>query len=327
MAKEKFVFNKHTLTYETVVTSFKEKALKVFGFLSASFVTGIIMLYLLYTFFPSPREKTLLLEIDQLKNQYTALDKESQLMSNVLSNIQKRDASVHRVMFGMEPIDQNVWNGGIGGHDKYANLIGYKNSRDAIINSTEKVEKLARQMTMQSKSLDTIQKLVAEREKLFSSIPSIKPVREDKLNRGINLLSGFGMRLHPIHKIMRLHKGIDFSAPIGTAIQTTGDGVVVKVENNKSGYGKCVTISHGYGYETLYGHMYRIDIKQGQHIKKGTQIGIVGNTGSSTGPHCHYEVHYKGQVVNPIQYCIDGLSPLEYQALVDAAESANQSFD
>jgi Peptidase family M23 len=327
MGKEKFVFNRHTLTYEKVVTTVKEKVIKVFGFLSAAFVSGLIMLYLLYTFFPSPREKTLLLEIDQLKNQYAALDKQTELMNNVLNNVQHRDAGVHRVMFGMDPIDQGIWNGGVGGHDKYANLLGYKNSREAIINSTEKVEKLARQMTMQSKSLDTLQRLVAARENMFSSIPSIKPVREDKLNRGINLLSGFGKRLHPIHKVMKFHKGIDFSAPIGTAIQSTGDGVIVKVENNRSGYGKCVTISHGFGYQTLYGHMYRIDVKQGQRVKKGTQIGIVGNTGSSTGPHCHYEVHYKGQVVNPIQYCIDGLSPLEYQALVDAADAANQSFD
>ena len=168
--------------------------------------------------------------------------------------------------------------------------------------------------------------MAEDKEKMLASIPSIKPVRSDKLNRGVKLLSGFGYRLHPIHKIRKMHQGIDFSAPRGTAIQATGDGVVEAVKYKKSGYGIHVIIDHGYGYKTLYGHMSKVDVQTGQKIKKGQKIGSVGSTGTSTAPHCHYEVHYKGKAVNPIDYVLDGLTPKEYQELVRLAELDNQSF-
>lgn len=161
---------------------------------------------------------------------------------------------------------------------------------------------------------------------MLASMPSIKPVRSDKLSKSVGLLSGFGYRVHPVFKVLRMHSGIDFTAPKGTAIQATGDGVVIKADF-KSGYGRCVIIKHGYGYETLYAHMDKILVKKGQKVKRGQPIGKVGSSGISTAPHCHYEVHFHGKPVNPIAFVLDGLSPKEYDALVKAAEAGNQSFD
>jgi hypothetical protein len=327
MGKEKFVYNRQTLQYEKVKVTLKSRIIKLFGFFSATSVAAVILLSLFYTYFPSPREKALLREIDMMKTQYEAVDKEVDRMASVLDNVQDRDAAVHRMVFGMNPIDKGVWDGGIGGHNASEGLYQYRNGGKIVANSMQRIELLSRQLVIQSRSLDTIQQLAEGKEKMLSAIPSIKPVREDKLNRGISLLSGFGWRVHPVYKVRRFHKGIDFAAPQGTPIQATGDGRVVKVERSGRGYGNSVVIDHGYGYQTLYGHMHTIDVTPGQTIKKGQRIGAVGDTGTSTAPHCHYEVHLRGTPINPLQYCLDGLSPTEYQELVNMAEVANQSLD
>ena len=187
------------------------------------------------------------------------------------------------------------------------------------------MDKLGRQLNLQSKSLDTIADLVKEKEKMLAAIPSIRPVRN--LTRNIKLFSGFGMRLHPIHKIRKMHWGIDFSAPKGTPIYATGDGKVISVKQRKSGYGNHVIISHGFGYKSLYAHMHKISVKVGEKIKKGEVIGSIGSTGTSTAPHLHYEVIQNGKKVNPIHFCIDGLTPAEYKEMSELSAQENQSFD
>lgn len=264
--------------------------------------------------------KVMNFEYDKLQSEFANLNKE-------LEHLQDRDAYAYRTILGMDPIDGDVLEGGIGGHDEYAEYRQYEHAGDLIAQAKEKVRKLKHKMVLQSKSLDTIITQAQEKEKMLASIPSIKPVRSDKLKRSVRLLSGFGYRIHPIHKVRKLHTGIDLTAPQGTPIQATGDGKVVRVERRATGYGRNVIIDHGYGYETLYAHMARIDVKRGELVKRGQQIGVVGSTGTSTAPHCHYEVIHKGRKVNPIHYVMDGLSPEEYQELVKAAEAVNQSLD
>lgn len=326
MGKEKFVFNVHTLSYEKVQTSIKQNLIRVFGFLCAAAVTAFLLTLVMHNFFPSPREKTLQQEISVMESEYEKLSEEIKTLNQALGNIKERDAYAYRMVFGMDPIDEDVWEGGVGGHDEYALLRQNKNTGKIVVDALEKVRKLKHQMVLQSKSLDTIMHLAEEKEEMLASIPSIKPVRSDKLSKSVGLLSGFGYRIHPIYKVPKFHAGLDFTSHRGTAIQATGDGVVVKAEYH-SGYGRCVVIRHGYGYETLYGHMDKIMVKKGQKVKRGQQIGKVGNTGTSTAPHCHYEVHLKGKPVNPMHYVLDGLSPKEYEALVKAADAVNQSFD
>ncbi|MEO6039472.1 MAG: M23 family metallopeptidase [Saprospiraceae bacterium] len=324
--KAKFVYNIHTLSYEKVVVPFKTKIWQAFGFFSVVLLTSFALLAVLYTIFPSPREKELVREIEQMEYKYGQLNGQLDVMSKVLQNVQERDANVHRAVFGMNPIDEDVWVAGVGGHEAHPELSAFKYGGDAVALSLEKVDLLSRQLMIQSKSLDTLQRLANNQSKMLASIPSVKPVREDKLQKSIGTLSGFGYRIHPIYKVKKFHAGLDFPARIGTAIQSTGDGVVVETGWHQ-GYGNCVRISHGYGYETLYGHMNKIVVHPGETLKKGQKIGEVGDTGLSTAPHLHYEVHYKGNPINPINFIMDNLTPQEYQIMVNGANMANQSFD
>ncbi|HMX39374.1 MAG TPA: M23 family metallopeptidase, partial [Saprospiraceae bacterium] len=310
--KEKFVYNIHTLTYEKVVVPFKTRFWQAFGFFSVVLLTSFLLLAVLYSIFPSPREQELMREIGQMEHKYDQLNGQFDMMSKVLSNLQQRDASVHRAVFGMDPIDQHVWNAGMGGHEHHPEVSGFKVSGSTIATSLERIDLLSRQLTLQSRSLDTIQMLANSQQNMLASMPSVKPVREDKLQKSIGTLSGFGYRIHPVYKVRKFHAGLDFPARVGTAIQASGDGVVVEAGWHQ-GYGNCIKISHGYGYETLYGHMNHMSVRVGEKVKKGQKIGEVGDTGLSTAPHLHYEVHYKGNPINPINFCMDNLTPQEYQ--------------
>lgn len=326
MSKEKFFYNTHTLQYEKIEVSKKELALKYFGIFSAIIVAFMVLYPILQKLMPKDAELAKKdMEIEQMKLQYDALQKQHDLNEKAIAALQQRDAKLFRLAFNADPIDPSVYNGGTGGSDKLEGLANFA-SAQTIVTTKDKVERMSRLIALQSRSFDTIARLVKEKEKMLSSIPSIKPVRADLLAAHLDALSGFGWRVHPIHKVRRFHKGIDFTADQGTAIQSTGDGTVVKADYD-GGYGKCVIISHGYGYQTLYGHMSRIDVKEGDKVKKGQRIGLIGSTGQSTGPHCHYEVHLNGNVVNPVQYCLDGLSPAEYAALVSAATRESNSKD
>ena len=325
MRKEKFVYNTHTLRYERVEMSTGQKALRVLSFACAALFTAFILTLVSRKLIPAPEVKTLNKEIAEMANHFNELNGEVERLRDVLNKLQERDAYAHRMIFGMDPIDGGVWEGGIGGHDQYGALRQYKTG-DLIASVGQNLQKLKRQMDIQSRSLDTIIVMAKEKEAMLAAIPSIKPVRSDKLARKVNLLSGFGTRIHPIYKVPKMHWGIDFTAPIGTPIQATGAGTVVE-SGRASGYGNQVVIDHGFGYKTLYAHMKRIDVKVGQKVVRGQQIGLVGNTGTSTAPHCHYEIMHKGKKINPIHYCMDGLSPVEYQELVEASEMSNQSFD
>lgn len=327
MRKERYVYNTRTLSFEKEEKTLKEKLLSIFGFTSAVIISGFLFVLGFNHFFPSPQEQSLRKELSQMEYKYSLLDNQVDLMEKVLTNVQDRDANVHRMIFGMDPVDEDIWQGGQGGFNKYKDITDYGESSNMIKDVQNKVDKLALQMTVQSKSLDTLVNLASERDKMFASIPALKPVREDKLKRKIRALSGFGMRLHPILKIRKMHTGMDFTAPRGTDIQASGDGVVVDVVRKRTGYGNHIIIDHGYGYKTLYAHMSKFDVLEGEHVTRGQKIGEIGNTGTSTAPHLHYEVIYKGRKVDPINFVMDGLTTQEYQELVNEASKMNQSFD
>jgi len=326
MKKEKFYFNTQTLQYEKVVNSPKMMLLKIAGVISGVFMAALILVSIFYNFYSSPKELALQREFDQMKRHYGDLKKSVGDMEEVLTNIKERDASVHRMVFGMNPIDESLWTGGTGGSANHQNVTKYKNTGETLIAAQEKVDQLSRQLVVQSKSLDDIEKKAKDQEALFASMPLIAPIRKDLLKRKIHLLSGFGRRLHPIYKVMKMHDGIDFTAAKGTPIQATGDGKVIKSRRSPS-YGNYIVIKHNDEYETLYAHLDKRMVKKGQKVKRGDQIGTVGSTGRSTAPHLHYEVHHKDRPVNPISYCIDGLSAGEYEKLINSASKVNQSLD
>ena len=323
MGKEKFYYNETTLRYEKLKTPLKSKLLGAFGFLTASAVMALV----LYSFLPSPFERAQTREIQQLELQHIAMNDQVEKMGKVLENLQDRDANVHRVIFGMDPIDNQVWNGGQGGSEKYDFITNYKSTGELLQSTQQKADKLKRQLAIQSESLDKLETEASLKEKKLAAIPAIKPIREDKLKRNIRALSGFGMRMHPIFKRKKMHTGMDFTCPKGTDIQATGAGVIEKIIKKKSGYGTHIIINHGYGYQSLYAHMGSVSVKKGEKVSRGQIIGTVGNTGTSTAPHLHYEVRINNKAVNPIDYCMDGLTLEEYHELVERASIENQSFD
>ncbi|HRX28109.1 MAG TPA: M23 family metallopeptidase [Saprospiraceae bacterium] len=327
MKKEKYVYNERTLQFEKLRLSPQEILIQIGKNVLSVLLVAAGLSWVVYRYMPSPREVAQERELKQLNYYVNALNADVSNMSELLDGLHERDGSVNRIIFGMDPIDENIWNGGTGGHNKYSQLENYGNTGAMLSTSLQKADLLMQKMDIQKKSLDTIYNLAMKRENRLASIPSIKPVRSDLLKHDIHALSGYGIRLHPVHKVKKLHKGLDFTAPEGTAIQATGDGKVTKIEHKSNGYGNYVIIDHGYGYKSLYAHMKKIEVKLGETVVKGQEIGKVGSTGTSTAPHCHYEVLVNGKSVNPIDYCLDGLSPEEYKELVEKASQENQSFD
>jgi len=322
--KDKFVYNTQTLSYERIVVTWQQRLLQFIEYAVAVCIVAVVLVLLHNKFFPTAKETALEQQIDQMELQYGQLVGEMDSYSKIMDNYRQRENNVYRMVFEMEPIDEYVWEAGVGGSDKYEKFKNFR-SKDIMTEATAKVDKLGRQLAMQSQSLDEIRDMAADKEEMLNSIPSIRPI--GKLSRRIKLYSGYGMRIHPIHKIKKMHYGIDFTAPKGTPIYATGNGRIHKVTKSRSGYGNRVMIDHGYGYKTLYAHMQDINVKRGQKVKKGDVIGTVGNTGSSTAPHLHYEVMNKKKKINPIHFCLDGLTPEEYNEMLEMASVVNQSFD
>ena len=323
MSKVKYRYNPTTLSYEKHELGFKGRILKLFTYMGFGVVFAMLFIFVFYTFFPSPKEKQLKRENEQLKLQYSVLDKRVDQMAKVLHNIEERDNNIYRTIFEAEPIPDNIRQAGYGGADRYAKLEGYQYS-DLVVKTTKNIDKLKKEIYIQSNSFDDVFEMAMKKEKMLASIPAIMPVANEDLTR---VASGFGMRIHPILKIRKMHTGMDFTAPTGTDIYSTGDGVVEKVANNRGGYGKHVIVRHGYGYKTLYGHMSKYNVRVGQKVKRGDILGYVGNTGRSTGPHLHYEVIYNGKKINPVHFYTNDLTAEQYDEMINISSTANQSFD
>lgn len=322
MSKIKYKFNTQSLTYEKLGFSWKKFLLKLLYSLGLGIVFASAFIVIAYNYFPSPKQKMQERENEWMKYQVEIMNKKLEQMQLVLSEIQKRDDNLYRTIFEAEPIPDEIRKAGFGGVDRYKELEGYENSQ-LIIESTKKLDRISRQLYIQSKSFDDIMKMAKNKEQMLSCIPAIQPISNKDLKHEP---CGYGMRMHPIYKYQKFHAGMDFTANIGTKIYATGDGVVEKVEYG-SGYGNYVIINHGYGYQTLYAHMHKMTVHAGQKVKRGELIGYVGNTGLSVGPHLHYEVHKNGDPVNPVHYYYNDLSPAEYKQLIEISSRSSQSLD
>lgn len=326
MAKKKYKFNPDTLSYERVGISFKEKLGKIFTYLSSSLALALIITVVFLHFYESPRSKALARENQQLISQYDLMSRDLNRIENVLADLQQRDDNIYRIIFEADPIPSSVRKAGFGGANKYAHLENLSNSQ-LIIETARKLDVLAKEAYIQSKSYDDVLALALNKEEMLASIPAIMPVANEDLKR---TASGWGYRIHPIYKVRKMHYGMDFTAPVGTPVYSTGDGKVVEVNGTKSsrvGFGMVVKVDHGFGYETLYAHLNAFNVKQGQEVKRGDVIGYVGNSGSSTAPHLHYEVHRNGNPVNPQHYYFKDLSPQEYERMIAISSNIGQSLD
>lgn len=318
MGKEQYLYNPKTLTYEKRGRSGKLILLRIFRFLITFAVFASVGIAIAYTFFDSPKERMLERENAQYEFQFTLLNDRLVQIESVLGDLQIKDDNIYRVIFEAEPIPQSIREAGFGGVDRYARLDGYKNS-GIIMETTQRFDRITSQLVVQSKSMDDVFEMARNKSIMLAHIPAILPINKDKSN----IISGFGMRYHPILKYRRMHTGIDLTAAKGTPIYATADGTI-SFNGRQGGYGNTCMIDHGYGYQTLYGHMKTITVRKGQKVKRGEIIGYVGNTGLSQSPHVHYEVIYNNNKVNPVNYFYNDFSPEEFEKILEIASRDTQ---
>ncbi len=322
MARKKFHFNSDTLSYEQIEHTITHWLKQLLIHAVSGVSLGAIFFFIFVSTVSSPEEKQLGQEKNHMKAQYKVIERQMEELQLVISDLQERDDNLYRVIFQSDPIPFSVRRATASNREYYEQLLDMTNS-EIVVTTTKKLAELKKELYIQSKSYDELVLLAKNKETMLQNLPAIQPVLNKNLNR---MASGFGWRIDPIYHTRRFHAGMDFTAPIGTDIYATGNGTV-KSAGWEQGYGNCVQINHGYGYITLYGHMSSIRVHMGQAVKRGDVIGLIGNTGKSTGPHLHYEVHYKGEIMNPQNYYFLDLSPAEYDKMVQMSNNAGEMFD
>lgn len=326
MAKKvKYYFDTESLAYRKIKPKLSKKVGYVALFLLSSGLFGFLCFVALLntSYLETPKDRLQAREIETMKLRYAILNKKIEEVETVLADVEDRDNNIYRAYFNTSPIPAEQRKAGFGGVNRYKELEGFDNS-ELVINTSKRVDIVSKQLAIQSKSLDEILKLAKDKNKLLAAIPAIQPVKNEQLKR---MASGFGYRSDPFTKARKMHQGMDFTAPTGTPIFATGDGVVKRADNSVSGYGNHIVIQHGYGYETLYGHLSKYKCRPGQRVKRGDIIGFVGSTGRSEAPHLHYEVHKDGKPVNPINFYYGNISAAEYIVISKMANQENQSLD
>ncbi len=324
MGKSKYRFNTESLNYDKVRPSLKKRLLILVSYLSILAVIAILLNIFYASVFDTPREKILKRENSQLNQQFEILNQKIGRLENVLDDIEKRDDNIYRTIFNADPIPHSVRDAGFGGVNRYEYLEGYNNS-DRIIETAKRLDQLTKAVYVQSKSYDEVIDMAKNRELQLSSLPAIQPISNKDLTR---TASGWGYRIHPIYKIRKFHHGMDFTAPTGTEVYATADGTVELVDRSRRGYGNKVVIDHGFGYKTVYAHLEGFNnLRKGQKVKRGDVIAYVGNTGLSTAPHLHYEVHLNAKKINPINYYFEDLTAEEYDRMIILSLRPGQSYD
>lgn len=325
MSKVKYYYDSENLAYRKIETKRRKKFAYIMLFLLSSALFGFLCLVALINtpYFETPKDKILTSELENMKINYQLLNKKVEVMDEALTAIEERDNNIYRIYFNTSPISDEERKSGFGGINRYKDLEGFNNS-ELVINTSKKVDRLMKELAIQSKSLNEIVELGKQKEKLLAAIPAIQPVKNEDLKR---MASGYGYRSDPFTKIRKFHYGMDFTAKTGTPVFASGDGVVLKADNSLSGYGNHIEVNHGYGYVTLYAHLSKYNCRPGQRVKRGDIIGYVGSTGRSEAPHLHYEVIKNGEKVNPINFYYGSISAEEYIAISKLANQENQSLD
>ncbi len=325
MSKVKYYYDSETLSYKKIERRRGRRLGILLLSILGSFLAGFILLviYLNIPGIETPREKALKRELENMELQYGLLNKKMDHIQDVLGNIEDRDNSIYRMYFEANPIPEEQRLAGFGGINRYRELEGFDNS-NLIIETSKRMDILSKQLVVQSKSLDEISDLAREKESMLASVPAIQPVKNEDLSR---IASGYGWRTDPFTKVRKFHYGMDFTAPRGTPVYATGNGRVERADNRATGYGNHIRIDHGFGYTSLYGHLYKYNVRVGQQVQRGDVIGYVGSTGRSMAAHLHYEIFKEEERINPINFYYGNLSPEEFDEVLKKAQQENQSLD
>lgn len=323
MPNSRYKFNPESLSFDKVRLGFAAILLRGLAYFVGSLLLAFVYYLIFAIFVDSPKEKALLREIDQLTLQYDLIHREMNNLEKVIGQLQETDDNLYRTIFEAEPIPATLREGGVGGINRYKELEGYDNS-SIVIETTKELDRIRKKIYVQSKSFDDLITLSMRKEEMLRSIPAILPISNKDLTR---TASGYGLRIHPIYKIIKFHAGMDFTAPSGTDVYVTGDGTVASVFSSKRGLGNHIIINHGFGYTSIYAHLDRFNVRAGQKVKRGDVIGFVGSTGMSVAPHLHYEIKLNGTNVDPVNYYFNDLTPEEYEKMIEIASKTGQSFD
>ena len=323
MKKIKYFYNTHTLRFEKLITPLRVKLLRVFGIVSALVVSSSLVIWLYLKFVPRPQDKMIVYRLNTLKEGYKNLSEKLKTLEDEMALLEKRDNEVYRSIFEANPLPDSA-RAKLTESKKEFEKINAMSDEELSKDIADNLNNISARIQYQFNSYKQIEKLISNQDQKLTSIPAIQPVSNKELTR---ITSGFGMRIHPIYGIAKMHNGLDFTAPQGTPIYATGDGLVIAA-GASTGTGNHVIINHGYGYESEYMHMVRIKVREGVRVKRGQIIGWVGNTGASTGPHCHYEVHINGRPVDPVYFFYNDLNSEQYDRLLKiAAVGSAKSFD
>ena len=320
MAKSQFKFNPEELSYRKLDKSLGSRIWRVVIYVFAILVMAVLLNVVYSLFFDTPRERQIRRENEILEEQYLALSERKSRVDTVMQEIQRIDRDIYRVIFETEPVEPEEFpHSGM----TYQNLLRSSNE-DVVYYTVRKSDSLMRNNAETAQHYDVLMIKGDNRKEMLPAIPAIQPISNPDFSL---IASGYGHRIHPIYKIMKMHSGIDFSAPIGTPVMATGDGRVESVIRSARGLGNRIVIDHGFGYKTFYACMDELSTRQGRSVKRGEVIGTVGESGLSVAPHLHYEVQLNGEAVNPINFFFLELSPQEYDQVILTSMMSGQSFD
>lgn len=320
MARSQFKFNPEDLNYDKLNDSLGARIWRIVIYVAAIVVIAVLLNVVYSLFFDTPRERQIRRENELLLDQYETLSERKQIVDTVMQEVKRIDKDIYRVIFDTEPMsprsDEDI-------ATTYKTLL--KTPDEEIVTVTaSRLNSMIDWNERTAATYDELRIKGSNRAEMLPAIPAIQPIE----NKDLTLIaSGYGHRIHPIYKIRKMHPGIDFSAPVGTPIFATGDGVVESVTRSARGLGNRVVIDHGFGYKTLYACMDEISIRRGRSVKRGDVIGTVGDSGLSVAPHLHYEVLLNGEQVNPINYFFLELTPRDYDRLILISKMSGQSFD
>ena len=321
MAKQKFVFDPQNLNYKQVNKGLKYKFVKSIVWIGSSLMVGLTIIVLYSVLFDTPRERELRQENISLSEDFEILNERYVRIDTVLKELSYIDENIYRTIFETDPVGD--FDSLRSGQREMLILLQQENEIIAS-SSADNIHSLMEDVRGISYSYTQLKNYLLENEKLAASVPAIQPILNKDLTR---LASGFGDRMHPFYKIVKFHTGIDFTAPSGTEVFATADGIIERLDRTGRGNGNTIVINHENGYKTYYSHLSRFSVRQGRKVKRGSVIGLVGNTGLSVGPHLHYEVHLNDTPVNPVNYFFNELSPEQYDRMIEMSIKSGQSFD
>lgn len=316
MSQKRYYYDDETCTYKPETVSAKDIAKRVGISMGLGVIFGGLLFAGYFAFWDDPKMKILKEQNNALLTEINVINTKFAEMDAKVATLHKRDNEFYRSILNAQPIDDGVWNGGTGG----ANNPAIANHPVVLRQAEATLNDLSYKIDLQNRSYEHLRKALADNQEKLKHIPAIKPVPG-------NVISGFGVRVHPILRIRKEHTGLDFTAPIGTPVASTADGKVITAGSSSGGYGNQVEIDHGYGLVTKYAHLSEVKVSVGQTVKRGDIIALTGNTGLSSGPHLHYEIVRNDTKIDPVDYFYQDLSPSEYEKFKKEAAAASQTMD